>query len=171
MMLREALNCRNSLRREFEEFIQPMVPGGINWLEVDSLINVLTRTKAPPEKLTRMGLRPAQHIRDESYSDYRVYSQERACQLPILMHGAVDGALYYDGTGILLFVQYGERAKRDVIWSWGIKLCVKDYSKSQFRTLVIGYDVYAAINSGLRGPYTVLLTGRGNKRPDSTISI
>lgn len=88
MMLREALNCRNSLRREFEEFIQPMVPGGINWLEVDSVINVLTRTKAPPEKLTRMGLRPAQHIRDESYSDYRVYSQERACQLPILMHGA-----------------------------------------------------------------------------------
>lgn len=78
----------------------------------------------------------------------------------------LDGALYYDETGILLFVQYGERAKRDVIWSWGIKLCVKDYSKSQFRTLVIGYDVYAAINSGLRGPYTVLLTGRGSKRPD-----
>lgn len=42
VMLREALNCRNSLRREFEEFIRPMVPNGINWLEVDSLINVLT---------------------------------------------------------------------------------------------------------------------------------
>lgn len=76
----------------------------------------------------------------------------------------LDGALYYDGTGILLFVQYGERAKRDVIWwSWEIKSCVKDYAKSQLRTLVIGYDVYAAINSGVRGPYTVLLTGRGSK--------
>lgn len=42
VMLREALNCRNSLRREFEEFIWPMVSDGINWLEMDSLINVLT---------------------------------------------------------------------------------------------------------------------------------
>lgn len=117
VMLREALNSRNSLRRDFEEFIRPMVLCGINWLEVDSLINLLTvryhqrvegfrpardedttYVGAPRESLMSMGLRPAQHITDESYLDYgavnavtaldqRVCSQEYARQNPILTIG------------------------------------------------------------------------------------
>lgn len=118
VMPREALNSRNSLRWDFEEYIQPIVPGGINWFEVDSLINLLTvryhqRVKgvrpardedttyvgAPRGSLMSMGLRPAQHITDESYPDYgavnavmaldhRMCSQECARQCPILTIGA-----------------------------------------------------------------------------------
>lgn len=96
VMLREALNSRNSLRRDFEEFIRPMVPNGINWLELDSMINLLTAryhqrvervrpargedttyVEAPRESLMSMGLRPAQHITDESYPDYDAVNEPR----------------------------------------------------------------------------------------------
>lgn len=91
VMLRQALNCRNSLRREFKEFIRPMVPGGINWLEVDSLINVLTlRYCQRVEGVHRAqdDDTPYHHITYDSCSDYPVYSQEHAHQSPILMIGA-----------------------------------------------------------------------------------
>lgn len=81
-----------------------------------------------------------------------------------------------DGTlGAALAYKMGVKDVADALpseknWSWGIKTCIKDFSVGELRTLVIGSDVYGAINSGTRVEETVLLTGRGNARPDSTIT-
>jgi hypothetical protein len=116
-LLRNALACRWSLRKDFDEFVCPMILGGINWLEVDSLVNLLTiryhqRVEgvkinpkldtmyigAPRYTLQKMGLLPSLHIESDSYSDYgaanavtaldhRVCSRIQARQYPIVSIG------------------------------------------------------------------------------------
>lgn len=106
-ILNEALESTTSLRRDFDQYCAPMITGSINWLEVDSLANLLTvryhqrveavqddairALGAPRHTLLAMGLEPSDYVGQDSYRDYggvnavtaldqRVSSRKRARQ-------------------------------------------------------------------------------------------
>lgn len=113
-MLRRVLEYDGSLRRDFQSYVAPMVTGGVNWLEIDSLVNLLTvryhqriegvitdsdslpkYVGAPAHTLRAMGLEPFEHLDERSYYDYggfnavtafdqRVGSRKRARQNAVI---------------------------------------------------------------------------------------
>jgi hypothetical protein len=114
-ILNEALQSTTSLRRDFDQYCIPMITSSINWLEVDSLVNLLTvryhqriegvqddmvhALGAPRQALIAMGLNPCDVVRQNSYRDYggvnavtaldhRVSSKRRARQNAAVKIGA-----------------------------------------------------------------------------------